>query len=377
MDAANTLPRLLIIDDDPMDIDILRSILESDYRLTIAIDGKTGLKRAHATPPPDLILLDVMMPEMDGFELCERLKDDPELSEIPVIFVTAKDKPTDETKGFNMGAVDYIAKPFNTPVVLARVKTHLALRSARMRLEQQNHLLLYERGVVEGVLDKMRQSAHFDNTGLRFLFSPLEKASGDIILSACRPDGGQHILLGDFTGHGLSAAIGGPIVAEIFYSRTQAGDTLDLILTKINETLCEKLPVDMFMAGCLVALSPSRREATVWNCTMPDIILFRQGKAHQKIPSAHRPVGILMMPYHAGTPLTSLTASDRITLYSDGIDECANPQGEMFGSGRVETLLAEILASDKNLEEIHTILQDFRGDAKQKDDITLVEISLA
>lgn len=376
MAAEEPIQRILVIDDDPMDIDIFRSILESKYQLNIAIHGKMGLKRAQITPHPDLILLDVMMPEMDGFEVCKRLKADPQLREVPVIFVTAKDTVMDETKGFDSGAVDYISKPFSTAVVLARVKTHLALRAATIRVERQNHLLLYEREVVETVLSKMRQSTQFDGSHLRFLISPLERASGDIILAAFRPDGGQHVLLGDFTGHGLSAAIGSPIVAEIFYSRTLAGDSLALILAKINQALCEKLPVDMFMAGCLVELTPLREKITVWNCNIPDVILFRQGKSHRKVPSGHRPLGILMKPYLAGTVFEPMTQSDRIMLYSDGIIECTNPQGEAYGGQRMEIMLEEIITSGKNLEEVHKMLQHFLEGKRQKDDITLVEISI-
>ncbi|MEO5332732.1 MAG: hybrid sensor histidine kinase/response regulator [Magnetococcus sp. YQC-5] len=133
----NSAQKILIVDDDPMDINILRSILESEYSLNIAINGKMGLKRAQSAPHPDLILLDVMMPEMDGFEVCEQLKADPLLREIPVIFITAKDKVADETRAFKAGAVDYIPKPFSTPVVMARVATHLAMHAAHVQLKQQ------------------------------------------------------------------------------------------------------------------------------------------------------------------------------------------------------------------------------------------------
>ena len=370
--AAKTV---LIIDDDPMDINIFRSILESTYRLTIAINGTMGLRCARAMPYPDLILLDVMMPEMDGFEVCRRLKADPDLQEIPVIFVTGKDSVEYETKGFSFGAVDYIFKPFSADIVLARINTHLALRAATLKVERQNQFLLYEREVVETVLSKMRQSKQFDSSHIRFLFSPLEKASGDIVLSAFRPDGGQHILLGDFTGHGLSAAIGGPIVTEIFYSRTLAGDSLGVILAKVNQALCEKLPMDMFMAGCFVECAPTREEVRIWNCNIPDVILFRHGKPHRKISSSHRPLGILTKPYQEGSLLALTTTSDRIMLFSDGLVECKNAQGEAYGETRAEAMLEEVMATGEDLGNVDTRLQRFLEGKKQGDDITLVEIS--
>lgn len=131
-----TRSKILIVDDEKINIDILRSIL-SDYDKVAALNGTQALRLASADSPPDLILLDVMMPEIDGYEVCRRLKADKKTEAIPVIFVTAKAEMSDEIAGFSSGAVDYIIKPVSPPVVLARVNTHLALKSAYRDLEQQ------------------------------------------------------------------------------------------------------------------------------------------------------------------------------------------------------------------------------------------------
>ncbi len=133
---------ILIVDDVPANIDTLTDMLESGgYNEPIsATNGNEALELIKKNQV-DLILLDVMMPEMDGFEVCRRIKSNPKTSEIPVLFVTAKDQAEDQAKGFDFGGVDYITKPISTPVVLARVKTHLALRSAYQKLEKQNEAL--------------------------------------------------------------------------------------------------------------------------------------------------------------------------------------------------------------------------------------------
>jgi len=131
--------RLLIVDDTPENIEILAQVL-SDRACSVALDGPEALAAARAVLP-DLILLDVMMPGMDGFEVCRRLKADPLLCDIPVIFVTAQDQVEDEVRGFLVGAVDFVTKPVNPPVVRARVATHLALTAARRLLADQNRLL--------------------------------------------------------------------------------------------------------------------------------------------------------------------------------------------------------------------------------------------
>ncbi|NVZ08840.1 PleD family two-component system response regulator [Allochromatium humboldtianum] len=127
-DPEDLLPSILIVDDMPANIRVLADTLKSDYRVRVATSGAKALEIAAGSPPPDLILLDVMMPEMDGYEVCRRLKDDPRTSTIPIIFVTAKDEAEEEAHGLGLGAVDYIAKPFHLPIVRARVRTHVNLK---------------------------------------------------------------------------------------------------------------------------------------------------------------------------------------------------------------------------------------------------------
>ena len=104
---------VLIVDDEPANISLLNEVLKTDYRIMVAKDGKRALLVAQSNPPPDLILLDIVMPELDGYEVLKRLKADEDTKKIPIIFVTSKNKDEDETKGLEMGAVDYIHKPFN------------------------------------------------------------------------------------------------------------------------------------------------------------------------------------------------------------------------------------------------------------------------
>jgi putative two-component system response regulator len=127
---------ILVVDDTPSNISVLMEILRSDYRVQAAISGEQALKIARGDPPPDLILLDVMMPEMSGHEVCQHLKADSSTRKIPIIFVTAMNQVEDEAKGFALGAVDYITKPVSPPIVRARVKTHLALYDQNRELER-------------------------------------------------------------------------------------------------------------------------------------------------------------------------------------------------------------------------------------------------
>jgi putative two-component system response regulator len=133
MEEKNTI---LVVDDTPENIDVLFGVLSPNYKVKAAPNGLKALKIAQGEKPPDLILLDIMMPEMDGYEVCRRLKEDERTRDIPVIFVTAKTETEDENKGFQVGAVDYIIKPISPPIVKARVRTHLALKRARRCTER-------------------------------------------------------------------------------------------------------------------------------------------------------------------------------------------------------------------------------------------------
>ncbi|MCG8619609.1 MAG: hybrid sensor histidine kinase/response regulator [Desulfobacterales bacterium] len=139
MTAEHDKPKILIVDDTPENLDVLQGLLQDDYRIFAAPKGVIALKIAQKQIP-DLILLDIMMPEMDGYEVCRRLKVDEVTRDIPIIFITAKKETEDEVKGFEVGGVDYITKPISPPVVIARVKAHLALKREKELLKENMKL---------------------------------------------------------------------------------------------------------------------------------------------------------------------------------------------------------------------------------------------
>lgn len=116
---------VLVVDDTPDNLSLMSGLLKDEYKVKVATGGERALKIAQTDPPPQLILLDIMMPEMDGFEVIRRLKNDPKTQSIPVIFLSAKALPEDRQKGIDLGAVDYITKPIDPMMILVRVKAHI------------------------------------------------------------------------------------------------------------------------------------------------------------------------------------------------------------------------------------------------------------
>ncbi|MBB3117214.1 response regulator [Pseudoduganella violacea] len=137
-------PTILVVDDTPDNIDVLCALLEDDYRTKIAVNGERALKIANGEAKPDLILLDIMMPGMSGYDVCKALKENPATRDIPVIFVTAMSEELDEQLGFSMGAADYLTKPLSAPIVLARIKTQLSMKRMHDFLRDQNKFLEHE-----------------------------------------------------------------------------------------------------------------------------------------------------------------------------------------------------------------------------------------
>lgn len=161
MDSKSAKQNILIVDDTPVNISVLGESLSHDYQVFIATSGNDALKQIERISP-DLILLDIVMPKMDGYEVCRRLKEKKKSSKIPIIFITAKSTLEDESKGLELGAVDYIRKPFNLAIVKSRIHTHLSLQKARYSAEK----LVAER---TGELLKTQRNLQETNTALEVL----------------------------------------------------------------------------------------------------------------------------------------------------------------------------------------------------------------
>ena len=153
----NAQKSVLIVDDTPENLDVLKGLLSPDYRILVATNGRTALRVALSQNPPDIILLDIMMPVMDGYEACRLLKEEERTREIPILFMTARSDVEDEVRGFALGAVDYLTKPITPAVVQARVRTHLAMRDQQKLLSHQVNLRTAQLQVRNLELEETRQ----------------------------------------------------------------------------------------------------------------------------------------------------------------------------------------------------------------------------
>jgi putative two-component system response regulator len=157
---SHAKPTLLVVDDTPANLNLLAGLLHDEYRVKLATSGVRALDLAWREPP-DLVLLDVMMPELDGYETCRRLKADVRTRDVPVIFITAMSQPEDETRGFEVGAADFIHKPISPPIVRARVGTHLQAKSWQDAMRRQNAGLQEQLTARLGEVERLRDATIF------------------------------------------------------------------------------------------------------------------------------------------------------------------------------------------------------------------------
>ncbi|MBF0448785.1 MAG: SpoIIE family protein phosphatase [Magnetococcales bacterium] len=248
------------------------------------------------------------------------------------------------------------------------------LKNMEKEIKDHRDRLTFEREFIEEIVTRMRATKRFDTRNIRTLQSPVENTAGDMVLSAFRPDGTQHVLLGDFTGHGLSAATGGPFVSDIFYSMTRKGLLVPEILKEINLRLYEKTPSNMFMAAGFLELAPDKSQLTVWNCSIPDILIYRNGTIIQRVVSSHFARGMVDRPDKPGTKIDVLPG-DRAFAFTDGFTEERDEEGCLFGQEAFERVLTQIIAQNEPLDVLQRVLRGYRTGHEQSDDMTIVELT--
>ena len=369
---------ILIVDDTPTNIGVISGALKDCYKTKIATNGEKALALASAEEKPDLILLDVMMPEMDGYEVCSRLKADPATREIPVIFLTGQTSAEDETRGFEVGAVDYVHKPFSPAVVKARVRSHILLREARAQLAAQLRALNDELEMARQIQLSILPHTVPELPGLDIVarFYPMTSVAGDFYDFLQIDDKHIGILIADVSGHGLPSALIASMLQVALTAQVGHASEPAKVLTGLNKALCGKFTMN-FVTAAYIYMDSEKNLMRYAGAGHPPILQYRHS-TQKASPLMENGLVLGMFEDAEYTALElPLEPSDRYVLYTDGIPEAASPSGELYGTDRFlrflenkHSLNAEEFA-DAFLEDIAkwSGQSDERG---QQDDITLV-----
>ena len=374
------MKKILVVDDRKTNRVLLSRMLETiskdEKYETIEADGGEAAVELFCNEKPDLILLDYNMPNKTGCQTAKEIKLLDRDNYTPIIFVTAMTADSALENALSAGGDDYIEKPFDVCVLKSKIQAHLRIKDLNNKLKEKNSYLTREQELLERFFENALNKSYLDDNYIKYHTSALAAFNGDVFLSKKGPSGGLYVLVGDFTGHGLSAAMGTLPVAMIFLKMTEKGLPIEKIARELNNQLHLLMPTAMFFAASLIYLGRDGKSVSIWMGGMPDCYWVGQesGIVNKVISSQHMPLGILDdSEFEEKCEHYEVDLGDKIYLVTDGITEAMNNSGKSMFKSQVETIL-----SSKNtnmIQHILTALQRFVGDAELKDDITMVELT--
>jgi len=371
---------ILIVDDTPINIGVISGALKDSFKTKVATNGEKALAIASGEDKPDLILLDVMMPVMDGYEVCRRLKANPETQNIPVIFLTGQTGTEDETKGFEVGAVDYIHKPFSEAVVKARVRTHLMLRAAHEQIAKQLLAINIELEMARQIQLSILPRSTPKIAGLNIVASyiPMTSVAGDFYDFIIVDDKHVGILVADVSGHGLPSALIASMLQVALTAQAAHASDPARVLSGLNQALCGKFEQN-FVTAAYVFVDMEKNVMTYAGAGHPPL-LFRSKSSGKVSEVMENGLFLGQFPEATYASLTlPVEVGDRSVLYTDGIPETKNPSEVEFGTARFMSFIENNPSlpvdkfADGLLDELSSWSQQPRGQGQQ-DDITILTI---
>lgn len=372
---------ILIIDDTPTNLSLLSQMLTSQgYAVRLAKNGVRALESAQLLPP-DLILLDIRMPGMDGFEVCRRLKAEESTRHVPVIFISALDDVMDKVRGFQAGGVDYITKPFQVEEVLVRTETHLSLRRLQRKLEETNRKMALEMALAGSMQANFlpRRLPEIPGWQLSATLKPARETSGDFFNAYPSADGRMVILLADVVDKGVSAALFMAYCCSLLrtFADEYPGKPAQ-VMAHTNRRILVDTNANQFVTVFFGMLDAQSGELVYCNAGHPPPLVFS--------PNEETPIARLA---YTGIPLgiddevsweekrVYIPAGSLMVLYTDGLIEAFDASETQFGETRLRQSVQRHWGQP--LRSVQTGLLDdvqaFAGTSHLEDDIALMLVS--
>lgn len=377
--------KILVVDDTPSNIQSLAATLKpAGYQVLVATNGQQALD-VMAKVRPDLILLDIMMPIMDGFEACANIKANADWHDIPIIFLTAKTETADLVKGFELGAVDYVSKPFNAHELMARVHTHLTVDRLRTSVSEKNAALEKAQQQMSAELDLARamQVAILPSRfpvavgcdgAARML--PATTMGGDFYDFIELPGGRIGLVMADVSGKGVPAAFFMAVARTNLNALAATASGPADCLQRTNDVLLTQNPMDLFVTVFYAVFDPATGVLTYSNGGHnPPLLRRANGQVEMLTSAAGLVLG--MFPASYDEDMAQLAPGDTLVLYTDGVTEAFNVEVQMYEEARlVERVRDDGGATAKGLvTAIFDSVIGFSGAAPQSDDITVAVLS--
>ncbi|MFO1320166.1 MAG: fused response regulator/phosphatase [Burkholderiales bacterium] len=382
--AAPDRLRVLLVDDSPSILRLLSSFLHVHGHETLCAEDGVEALDLFERSRPDIVLMDVIMPVMDGIEAARRMRSVSANCWVPIIMLSSLDSEDDVIRGLEAGADDYLPKPVNLAVMQAKIRSfqrivrmQAEIRAQALDLRRLQDEQAYEHELAASLIENIVHREGLRDPALTWHVLPSARFSGDVVAAARAPDGMLYALLGDATGHGLAASVSLIPALQVFYGMARKGLPLPAIVREINVRLREQLPVGRYFASVLVAIDQRERRLHYWNGGMPPgFLVDRAGKVRHQLDSRHVALGILPdAAFESEESILTWNAGEGLIFYSDGLIEATDVHGAQFGIERLKRSLTGRLHSAR-VEAVMADLHAHLGGLATHDDASILAIDL-
>ena len=368
--------RILVVDDVKANVDVLVEALKDDYKLSVSLDGESALKIVSRTSP-DLILLDIMMPGIDGYEVCRRLRASKETREIPVMFLSSLEDVADKARGFEVGGNDYLTKPFEILEVKARVRSLVKAKAyADAVREAMERDLRIAREIQMGILPA-DLSPCTSGTGLDIhaMLEPAQQVGGDLY-EALRVGERVVVALGDVSGKGIPASLFMAVTMTLLRSMARQFEAPDEVLRRVNDELTASNPRGMFVTLCCAVFDLPTGRVVCASAGHHAAVHLAPGRPPRLVFSSSGPVLGLLPGAQYSSETLSFAPGDTLVMFSDGVTEAYDPAENLFGDERLLDQLAREpgATAAQTVASILGAVQRHAAGAPQSDDVTIVVV---
>jgi len=339
--------KILVVDDQTYNRELLSSVLEDyGHEVILGVNGEEACEAVERFPDIDLVLMDVVMPVMDGLDATRLIKSKLGEKILPILFVTALDNEEGLTACLEAGGDDFVPKPVSEGVLISKVNAHKRSKSIYDNLVNANKELKYHRtmmdrehAIVDHIFAQVGKRSETYCKNFEVYTSPMSMFNGDFVLTAASPSGGVYGLVGDFTGHGLAAAMGSLPVSEIFHQNVINQGSVSQIANDINQRLVHLLPSNMFFCAAIFEI---------------DYLGLLSDEEFDNSPN-----------------LIELEKYSRLYICTDGVIEAENREGEQFGEDRLEQVLSDSV--NVSVPALVSAVNDFAQNDTLSDDVSILE----
>jgi len=368
--------RILLADDDDDSRAKIAAILEASGHEVYEVRNGEQAVEYFEQYDPDLILLDVIMPIMNGYTAAEIIKRRSKGRFIPVIFLTAITDSESLADCISAGGDDFLNKPVHPVILAAKIKAMQRIKEAYKKLDEYQKKTEEELETSELLFKSLIDSNHERVKNLDCWAIFPGHFSGDVQLSAQLENGDTYVLLCDFTGHGLPAALGTMFVADLFQTMTRKSMPAEIIIDEINKKMHHILPVGRYCASVMVAFNQAGKQVKVWNYGLPTVYLVNKDrKIIKELASSGLPLGVVATTDTQNAHIISQEEGCSLVVYSDGVTEAENNQKEMYSEARFYTFIENTPSDSSLFLEIKKELKAFVADAELFDDLSLMVLT--